>query len=96
MKANILSEHFGYYITFEGESMFEEKESFSSFVVEKYIDFHKSCENLTSQACLDKYEDYLRNRISLPAAAVHLSMQQLKESYLFKEGRNGTLDAQKP
>jgi hypothetical protein len=68
--------------------MLEEKGSFSSFVVKKYIDFHKGCEDLTSQACLDKYEDYLRNRISLPPAAVHLSMKQLRESYLFAEGGN--------
>ncbi len=74
--------------------MSEEKGSFSSFVVKKYIDFHKTCENLTSQACLDKYEDYLTNRISLPPAAVHLSMKQLKESYLFKEGGNKTSDIQ--
>ncbi len=63
--------------------MAEGTESFSSFVIKKYIDFHKGCENITTQACLDGYEDYLRNRISLPPSAVRLSMDQLKASYLF-------------
>jgi|GEM_PF-4107266 hypothetical protein len=72
--------------------MIEGGGGFTGFVVRKYIDFHKGCENITTEACLDDYENYLRNKISLPPAAVQHSMKHLRESYLFKEGGSETLD----
>jgi hypothetical protein len=65
--------------------MAEGSGSFSSFVAQKYVDFHEGCEDITTQACLDRYEDYLKTRISLPPAAVQFSMRELRASYLFKD-----------
>ena len=62
-----------------------EHEGFGDFVVERYKKFDEGCEDISTQQCLDRYESYLKEKISLPAETVKRSIDSLKRSDLFRQ-----------